>query len=70
MIGSTRAIQVWAFPSPVDLRNGFDGLLALVREGLGRNPLSGDLFLFVNRKRSHAKVLLDTAQRAGASSYR
>lgn len=58
MIGSTRQVAVWAFGAPVDLRKGFDGLAALVSESLGHDPLSGDLFVFVNRHRQRAKVLL------------
>jgi transposase len=58
MIGSTRQLSVYAYDAPVDLRKGFDGLSALVTQGLGRDPLSGDLFLFVNRERQRAKVLL------------
>lgn len=40
------------------MRKGHDGLSAVVREGLGRDPLSGDLYLFVSRNRIRAKVLL------------
>ena len=58
MIGSTRQVSVFAFGSPCDLRKGFDGLYSLVREHLDRDPLSGDLYLFVNRGRKRAKVLL------------
>ena len=58
MIGSTRQVTVYAFSQPADLRRGFDGLSALVRETLGRNELSGDLYLFVSRNRRRAKVLL------------
>jgi transposase len=58
VIGSTRQISVWAFGAPTDLRKGFDGLAALVVRELGRDPLSGDLFVFVNRTRQRAKVLL------------
>jgi transposase len=58
MIGSTRAVTVYAWSGPVDLRKGFDGLSALVRERLKRDPLSGDLFLFTGRDRRRAKVLL------------
>lgn len=58
MIGSTRQVAVYAFGAPVDLRKGFDGLAALVTGTLGRDPLSGDLFVFVNRGRQRAKVLL------------
>lgn len=58
MIGSTRNLSVYAYGEPTDMRNGFDGLSALVQRGLGRDPLSGDLFLFVGRNRKRAKVLL------------
>jgi transposase len=58
MIGSTRQVTVYAFSQPADLRRGFDGLSALVREAMGRDELSGDLYLFVSRNRRRAKVLL------------
>ena len=58
MIGSTRQLRVYAYGAPADLRKGFDGLCGLVLRELGRDPLSGDLFLFVNRRRTLAKVLL------------
>ena len=40
------------------MRKGFDGLSALVANGLGHDPLAGDFFVFVNRTRKRAKVLL------------
>ena len=40
------------------MRNGFDGLSGLVRSGLGRDPVSGDVFVFVNRRRTHIKLLV------------
>jgi len=49
---------VWAHARPADLRKGYDGLYGLVTEGMARDPLSGDLYLFVNRERTRAKVLL------------
>ena len=58
MIGSTRQVAVWAYGTAADLRKGFDGLSALVSQGLGRDPLSGDCYLFVNATRKRAKVLL------------
>jgi transposase len=58
MIGSTRQVTVWAYGAPVDLRKGFDGLSGVVSEHLGRDPLSGDCYLFVNATRKRAKVLL------------
>jgi transposase len=58
VIGSTRTLRVWAYPEPADLRAGYDGLSALVTRKLGRDPLSGHLFLFANRTRTRAKVLV------------
>ncbi len=58
MIGSTRQVGVGAYGAPADLRKGFDGLSALVSQGLGRDPLSGDCSLFVHATRKRAKVLL------------
>lgn len=57
MIGSTRALRVFAYAEPADLRKGFDGLSALVVGTLGRDPLSGECFLFTSRTRTRAKVL-------------
>ena len=58
MIGSTRAIRVFVRNRPTDLRKGFDGLYALVLNELGQDPLDGDLYVFINGRRSSAKVLL------------
>lgn len=58
MIGSSRAVRVFARRRPTDLRKGFDGLYGLVRNEFKQDPLRGDLFLFVNRRRTSAKVLL------------
>jgi transposase len=58
ILGTTRAVRVFAYPEPVDLRKGYDGLFGLVKTGLGRDPLSGDLFLFASKRRNSCKVLL------------
>jgi transposase len=55
VIGSTRQVGVWAYGAPADLSKGFDGLSALVRHALERDPLSGDCYLFVNAMRKRAK---------------
>lgn len=57
MIGSTRRVVVWAHRAATDMRKGFDGLSALVTQGLDRDPLSGEMFVFVSRNRKRAKVL-------------
>ena len=58
ILGTSRAVRVFAYPEPVDLRKGYDGLFGLVKTGLGRDPLSGDLFLFCNKRRHACKVLV------------
>ena len=58
MLGSSRALRVWAYPRPADLRKGYDGLYGLTKHGLGRDPLSGELFVYLNRRRTACKVLL------------
>jgi transposase len=40
------------------MRKHYDGLYALVVSEMKADPLSGDLFLFTNRRRTRAKVLL------------
>jgi transposase len=39
------------------MRKGFDGLQGMVREFLEQDPLSGHLFLFINRCRDRIKLL-------------
>jgi transposase len=58
ILGTSRAVRVFAYSRPADLRKGYDGLYGLVQTGLGRDPLSGELFLFVSRRRTGCKVLL------------
>jgi transposase len=52
-----RRVTVYAYAEPVDMRKGFDGLSALVTAGLQRDPLNGDVYIFVSRDRVRAKVL-------------
>jgi transposase len=57
MVGATRAVRVFAYSAPVDMRKGFDGLAALVEQQLGHDLLRGDVYLFVGRSCRRAKVL-------------
>ena len=57
MIGLGRAVQVFAYALPVDMRKGFEGLSALVVNDMRRDLMRGDVFLFVARRRRRAKVL-------------
>ena len=58
MIGSTRAVRVFAYSAPVDMRKSYNGLEGLVRNELGHDLLRGDLYLFTGKDRRRAKVLL------------
>lgn len=39
------------------MRKSFDGLLGVARQSLKRDPLAGDMCLFVSRDRKQARVL-------------
>ena len=39
------------------MRKGFDALSGLVRSQMGRDPLSGEVFIFINRGRNTVKIL-------------
>lgn len=58
MIGLSRALRVYAYAAPVDMRKAYEGLSAIVRNELQRDVLHGELFLFVGKTRRRAKVLL------------
>jgi transposase len=58
VIGFTRRVRVFAYAKPADMRKHYDGLYALVVSEMKADPLSGDLFLFTNRRRTRAKALL------------
>jgi transposase len=51
--GTTR---VFGATTPVDLRGSFNRLYSLVVEHLKGDPLSGNLFLFSNRRRNRIKI--------------
>lgn len=50
-------VRIWLCTQPTDMRKGFNGLSALVKNTLQENPLSGQLFVFVNRRKNQTKVL-------------
>lgn len=58
MLSATRGVRVWAYPRACDLRRGYNGLYGLVRNHLGHDPGGGDLFIFLNQRRTSCKILL------------
>ena len=53
-----RPRRIFAYGRPVDMRKSFQGLCALTQHTLKEDPLSGDIFLFFNRRGNYLKVLL------------
>lgn len=57
MIALAPQIRVFLYRLPTDMRKSFHGLIALTESALKQDPLSGSLFVFVNRRRDRIKIL-------------
>lgn len=57
MIALPPQIRVFLCRLPTDMRKSFHGLVALTESALMQDPLSGSLFVFVNRRRDRIKIL-------------
>jgi transposase len=55
-------VRIFVSTAVVDMRCGFDGLSALVREALGGDPGSGDLYVFRNKRGDKLKILFASRQ--------
>jgi transposase len=51
------AVRIWLATRPTDLRKSFDTLAEVVRQQLQGDPLSGQLFVFRNRRGDRVKLL-------------
>lgn len=60
MILLPRAVRVYFATAPTNLRKSFEGLSNDVRSVLARDPLSGHVFVFLNRRRNQVKLLVWT----------
>jgi transposase len=49
-----RSVRIYAATAPANLRKSFEGLSNEVRAVLAADPLSGHVFLFLNRRRERA----------------
>lgn len=58
MLSLSPSVRYFLYRHPADMRKGFDGLSGLVRDELGQDPLSGDVFIFLNRRSNQVKLLL------------
>ena len=50
-------VRIYLAMEPCDMRRQFNGLAALVRSGMERDPDSGDLYIFRNRRGDMVKAL-------------
>lgn len=50
-------VKIFITRQPADLRKGIDGLALLTREVIRQDPLSGHLFVFVNKAGHRVKIL-------------
>lgn len=49
--------RYYLYSSACDMRKGFDTLCGVVRSQMNRDPLSGEVFIFMNRNRHTIKLL-------------
>ena len=57
MIAPPPGVHVWLACGRTDMRKGFDGLASLAQKQLGKDPFSGQLFVFRGRRGDLVKVL-------------
>lgn len=60
MLVLPRSVRVYIATVPVSLRKSFEGLSNEVRAVLARDPLSGHVFVFLNRRKNQVKLLVWT----------
>jgi transposase len=59
MWGLGKQQRYWLWQGDTDMRYSFDGLSGLIRgQMVGHDPVSGDVFIFLNRRRTQLKVLV------------
>ena len=50
--------RYFLYTEVTDMRKSFDGLSGLVRNQMDKNPLDGDVYIFLNKRRGLIKLLL------------
>ena len=57
MWAPSRTLPIWLYRQPTDMRKSFNGLSALAKQVMLEDPLSGAVFVFVNRRRTQMRCL-------------
>ncbi len=56
MVSLPTSVRIWLATRATDLRKSFDSLAELVRQQLEKDPLSGQLFVFRNKRADRVKL--------------
>lgn len=51
-------LKFYLYRHPTDMRKSFEGLCGIIQTRLGSDPLSGDVYVFLNRRRDRIKLLV------------
>ena len=57
MLSIPSSIRIFICTTATDMRKQFDGLVAIVSHTFGKDVMTGDYFVFVNRAQNRCKVL-------------
>jgi transposase len=57
MLSLSPTIRIFVHTQPTDMRKQFNGLHAIVIHALGRDVMTGDYFVFFNRRQHRCKIL-------------
>ena len=57
MFSLSSSHRYYLYKGACDMRKGFHGLSGLVTGKMGKDPISGDVFIFINRRATHIKLL-------------
>jgi len=58
MLFLASTVRYYLYPGICDMRRGIDSLSGIVRAEMNRDPLSGEIFIFLCRRRRQIKLLL------------
>jgi len=58
MLSFSTRCRYFLYGGATDMRKSFDGLCGIIRRHTAHSPLSGDVFIFVNRRADRIKLLM------------